>query len=738
MSCHATAADKLTVSVDATAAHNLTVPVDATAASVSSDATAGATDHTTVEQTAGPESDALERAAPPSLAALIRWWPGWRDVVCGLYLAVATIYLVGHDGGRPFRAMLPALALTVPAVAAAWPTARKLPRALHLLGLTWVLGPLVALAFADVRAGWVRPTTGWALAVPAALVTLHLLRRRAGATAVVAIVALALTRAWLDGLLVWWGGGTARGDPAWMALSWHNQSGALMAVLGVGGLGFALGRRGTDPPTFGWPQLLGVIAGATGLAATWLSGSRGAVATAAIAIVMLAAVALRRPGNVRNTLAVTTTTLLAAAAVVAALSPLWAAATIMPDDPTARDTAGITAQPVTAREQGAAQNLRARFGHWEASLRMFASAPLTGTGPGSYQWSSVPVYPDDTNLTASGHGEQLEALGELGLIGGGAALAVSFGLAWLVLGALRRPGHHHLEVAAVGLSVHLVGHAALDFDWDYPILLALLAIAGTALWHARRTQSPSPDTARTTDAATPVTTTTPVTTKPTTDATTTAMPTTTPVFVTAALLSGATLLAAAGATGVLLTRSGDIPWALDGRIVGAVTSAAEGDRDTADAHLAALATWNPGAPRLVDVQALTDHALGDLDDDTLAQQIDPERSAFADQLRAAGQLLDAGRPDLTLMVIDQARPVLDRRSAWGIGQRVAQATSTALAAHHQQGGCGAVDAAWPDLAAWLEQHNLDVEVVAATPASPATAAGEPAWADCQLTMPRGD
>lgn len=116
---------------------------------------------------------------------------------------------------------------------------------------------------------------------------------------------------------------------------------------------------------------------------------------------------------------------------------------------------------------------------------MFADAPLTGTGPGSYRWSSVPVYPDDANLTSSAHNEYLQALGEQGLIGGVALLGSALGLAWLVLGVLRRPGEDAVEVAAAGGVTVLAAHAAIDFDHSYPLLLALLAVAGATLLHTR-------------------------------------------------------------------------------------------------------------------------------------------------------------------------------------------------------------------------------------------------------------
>lgn len=72
------------------------------------------------------------------------------------------------------------------------------------------------------------------------------------------------------------------------------------------------------------------------------------------------------------------------AATVFTLAPMWAGAAAGLDIGVDRPS-GTTTQPVTAREQDAAGNLRGRFGHCEAALRMFAQSPVTGTGPGSYQ-----------------------------------------------------------------------------------------------------------------------------------------------------------------------------------------------------------------------------------------------------------------------------------------------------------------------------------------------------------------
>ncbi len=700
-----------------------------------------------------PMAETAEAPTPTPLEQLRRRWPGWRrlgeelwrglwrDLLCLAAIAAATGHLVAQDGGRPLRSMLVVLALAAIAIVATFPTVKATPRWLQLLALAWVAGPLISLAFADVRAGWVRPVAAWAIAVPVAFATLHLLRRRWGATAIVAVGGGALALAWFNGMLIWWGGGTSRGEPAWMSLSWHNQSGTLMAVLGVAGLGLALTRTG-------WPRLIGVVATAAGLSAAWLSGSRGAVLTAGAAVLIVLVIAARRPveGSLRRTGIVGAIAIALTVVAILGLLPLWADAGATMGDEAARPS-GVPSQPITSRSQDAAGNLRARFGHWEAAVRMFAASPLTGTGPGSYQWSSRPVYPEDTNLTSSAHGEQLEALGELGLVGGGAALVVTVGLAWLVLAVIRRPGTHHLEVAAAGTVTLLASHAALDFDWDYPVLLALLAIGGAALVAARglgpassadapdaqhdsapdaqHDDTPDPQHAATPDAQHDDTPDPEPIPRPTAG-----------TVLTSAVVGVALVLSAAGATGILLPLRGIMPWGLDARMAGAVAAAEHDDRPAVDERLNALATWNPGAPRLPDIQAITGHLLGDLSDEEFAAAIDPERSAHSDQVRAAAQVLLNGRPDLALGIVDDLRPVLDRRRAWGIRDHVVQAAEVALTAHHELDGCTAVAVAWPDTQDWLEDHNLDAAAFAQGPDEPTEA--DATWRECDLTTPRGD
>jgi hypothetical protein len=624
----------------------------------------------------------------PDLRTLAAYWPGWRDATCLLLLVLSTWYLAGQDGGRPYRAMLPVLAASVLVMIATYPLLTRTPGRLRWLALAWVAGALIALAFAEVRAGWVRPVAVTAIAVPVVLATLQILRRPWGQTALIAIVGLAGLRAWYWGALVWWAGGGSRGETAWMSLSWHNQSGTLMGALGVGSLGMALVRTG-------WPRIVATVAAALGLSAAWLSSSRGAILATGLGLVVVVAARARRPDRSTAALALAATLALAVLA-VAGLGALYAQGGLRTDE-------GATLAPVTERGMDAGSNLRARAGHWKAASRMFVGAPLTGTGPGSYRWSSVPVYPDDANLTASAHNEPLEVLAEQGLLGGGAAVvAAYFGLAWLTLGAIRRAGRLETEISAAATATILSVHAVVDFDWAYPLLFALLVVAAAVLMSSRdgfleTSGSTTPDSVSESG----------------TD------------FLSAGVFSTTCLLLAVSLSGSVVPAfsSSSPPWELDGRMLRANTVAATGDLVVAEEELATIRFWNPGAPRLPAVQLLLAHATGRYPAADLTSSIDPDTWRLGDQLQAVHQLLDAGHPEMASQVLTQVKPVIDRRRAWGVEAQAEEYASLTLTSAWMLDGCSEAEAVWPALRDWLSTFG---------PAEFDSSSGDPAWGSCQL------
>jgi hypothetical protein len=383
-----------------------------------------------------------------------------------------TLYLVGHDGGRP----LPTLAWTVGiATVCLLPSLVFELRRLAVFPLMVVAGvitgPSLSWSAAPFRAGGARPMLV-AVATGLAFVAVrHLWRSEWGQMAVGGVVAATLLRAWYGAFLAWWGSGMGGGRPQWLALSWHNQSGTLMAAGAVAALAVAI----LGPARL---RLAVAVFGGALAAATWLSGSRGAVLVAILgaAVVLalppetrLAGRSLRRSPGPRS-------------------PPSWRSS---PWERSSR----TDHRPLADRDQAAEQNLRMRVGHAEAAVRMALEEPLTGTGPGSYRWASLPVYPEDTNLTSSAHNEYLEAFGETGILGGLPVAVAALAGAWLVLTQLTRrralanssaSDHRGAGVvAACGVVTVLGVHAGADFDWDYALLPVLLA-AGIAILSAER------------------------------------------------------------------------------------------------------------------------------------------------------------------------------------------------------------------------------------------------------------
>jgi O-antigen ligase len=614
-------------------------------------------------------------------------WRRWRavagDTAAVVLLLAATVYLAGHDGGRPLApsarvAMLGLLAL--PALAG---ELRRLTPRLHLLLATLALGPLLAAVLAPIRAGMARPLLAAAIAPLAFLAARRIWRREWGPWALTAVLGLALGRAWYQAMLAWWGSADGGGAPQWLALSWHNQSGTLMGAGGAGVLALAVTLRGRG-------GAFAAVAAAPLLAAAWLSGSRGAVIAVVVGMLLVVAAALRRR-PVRAVAGAALTVLVLTVGAVAGLTSMTVEG----------------GQPVAERDQDAAGNFQARIGHAEAAARMAISRPLTGYGPGSYRWASVAHYPEDTNLTASAHMEYLEAFGEGGIVWGLPVLLAALGVAWLGLSVLRAPpappdpeaesGRPRAsattreagQVAALGAAAVLGVHAAVDFDWDYPLLVALLAVAAAVL-HAQH----RPVTSRSMTAASER--------DPagwsSTGATLAAMG----LLALAAVFAASPMLAGTSA-----------PWNLEARLIEAVAAMADGDLDRAEEQLATAARWNPGSPALPVLDALLAYERGERSAEQVVGVIDPGGTAVRDQLLVAQRLVDAGEPDAVEEMLQRLQPVIDARVRWGSRGPATGLARWKVEATAEAEGCAAAQQRLDGLADWLRGHDADpAEVVA--------------------------
>jgi hypothetical protein len=304
------------------------------------------------------------------------------DVSAVLSLLVLTVHLAGHDGGRPVGtltwAVLTAAVLLLPTLR----DLRPLSTSALLVTVGVAAGPAIAWTVAPYRAGGARPMlVGVAMAL-GFLAARRIWSRSWGPTALGLMMGTALTRAWYGAFLAWWGSGMGGGRPQWLALSWHNQSGTLMAVGTILGVAATVVGRGRL-------HIIGAVWAGVFAAGMWLSGSRGAVLAGGLGV-MVVLLGARHIGPARLARAVFMV------GVAAVLSTVLLGALVASGH-----------QPLAAREESAEQNLTARIGHAEAAVRMALAHPAVGTGPGSYRWASLEFYPDDVNLTASAHNEYL-------------------------------------------------------------------------------------------------------------------------------------------------------------------------------------------------------------------------------------------------------------------------------------------------------------------------------------------
>jgi len=127
-----------------------------------------------------------------------------------------------------------------------------------------------------------------------------------------------------------------------------------------------------------------------------------------------------------------------------------------------------------------------RLDRWQVALDGFKSEPFRGHGAGTYALLWERERPTDSDTTDA-HSLYLEMLAELGLVGGlwvaVVLLAIFGGLAVRLRGANRS-----IYAALLAAALVWAAHAALDWDWELPVVtLWLFAAGGVALAGRART-----------------------------------------------------------------------------------------------------------------------------------------------------------------------------------------------------------------------------------------------------------
>jgi O-antigen ligase len=136
----------------------------------------------------------------------------------------------------------------------------------------------------------------------------------------------------------------------------------------------------------------------------------------------------------------------------------------------------VIRQTDDARERLTAVGNNGRIEHWEEAIDAFESAPLKGTGAGTYEltWAE---HRSSYFTVRDGHSLYLETLSELGLVG---FVLLIGGLGGVLVALGVRAGGHDQALWAALFTAGCVWalHAAQDWVWELPSVTAWLFAAG--------------------------------------------------------------------------------------------------------------------------------------------------------------------------------------------------------------------------------------------------------------------
>jgi O-antigen ligase len=247
-------------------------------------------------------------------------------------------------------------------------------------------------------------------------------------------------------------------------IGYANASGIVAATALLLGLGLATeGLR--------WRRVLGALMVPPAGAALYLTLSRGALAAGVLGLAVLMASSFPRV-RLRAS---------AAALVLGATAVLAVAVHEV------RDVRSTPAAQQGAPERLLSSSTSYRADYWDVAAGMVADEPLTGAGAGSFGrvWERerpTLLYVRDA------HNLYLETLAEVGPVGL-AILLVALGLPLVgARHAVRRPAGR----AALAGYAALLAHAAVDWDWELPVVTLCTVMLGVALLRAGEPEAPSP------------------------------------------------------------------------------------------------------------------------------------------------------------------------------------------------------------------------------------------------------
>jgi hypothetical protein len=107
---------------------------------------------------------------------------------------------------------------------------------------------------------------------------------------------------------------------------------------------------------------------------------------------------------------------------------------------------------------------------WEVALEGFDEKPILGHGAGTYQFAWDQLRPIAMSNTQA-HSLYLQALDELGIVGGLLALAMVLTMLWIGFTAWRAAGGRERELYAVLLGISLAFGVGVAYDWFWQLAL---------------------------------------------------------------------------------------------------------------------------------------------------------------------------------------------------------------------------------------------------------------------------
>ncbi|RIK10945.1 MAG: hypothetical protein DCC49_01690 [Acidobacteria bacterium] len=583
-------------------------------------------------------------------------------------LAGVFIYLTRWDGGASFggdtgivRLSILALAV-VPALVG--PLFQSRGVAKWAIGM-WGAGALVAFALAMSRSNFAVRAMTLGLMPLCAIAAARIASRRRGADLILALLVVSFLLYWSNAFLSWSAGG---GAAMWLPLSWHNQSGILMA-------GFALVFAGVATQSHGRIRVPAIVLSAMGFAGAYLSSSRGATLAAIAGGSLLALAVFRRRRPRIGAIAAGVAVLLLAAILVFTLRSLYGYQD-SPQVPATRPSDTAQASPIdsgpTPRRESASSTFRDRMYHWSAAAGMIISRPMTGWGLGSFPDISRRFTSPKGHPTSDPHNEYLQLLSDGGLLLGSAALiiVVALGLiclrlAWFLPHSKRsnddavdraRPG---VQVGAAAALAALMLHASVDFDWAYPVIACFAAVMAGLLWQEScqvRSESSGDTRRRWTGFA--------------------------------ALLPVVALLAL-GTSAAIAEQSpnGPPPWDARSQAGAALAESNDGSDAAALARIERARKWNPGVTDLDTTKSIILFRAGRANSGAIEEALIPGTSSFDAYTAAARALLDAQDLQGARRVIDAYFDYIGRYSRWASTATRSSAWRLRIQLEYRESGC---------------------------------------------------